>query len=72
VCLRLLQIIAGKCGCNIVADSNCRQDVVCCIVADVDECVTSPCPTAASCLNVPGSFYCQCAAGTASPLCDGE
>jgi hypothetical protein len=64
-------IIADKCE-KTLFHIKIFDKLMCCTVADVDECVTSPCPTAATCLNVPGSFYCQCASGATSPLCDGE
>ena len=32
-------------------------------LTDIDECVSSPCNTNASCTNTPGSFVCICATG---------
>ena len=35
----------------------------CSILADVDECLTSPCDTNANCTNAVGSYTCQCQDG---------
>lgn len=30
---------------------------------EVDECLSGPCPTGASCLDLPGAFFCLCPSG---------
>lgn len=37
---------------------------------DVNECDNNPCENGASCVNSPGGYSCQCAAGWAGAECD--
>uniref|UniRef100_A0A8C2LT12 Neurogenic locus notch homolog protein 4 n=1 Tax=Cricetulus griseus TaxID=10029 RepID=A0A8C2LT12_CRIGR len=37
---------------------------------EVDECLSDPCPTGASCLDLPGAFFCLCRPGFTGQLCD--
>ena len=38
---------------------------------DVDECATSPCENAGSCVNDKGGYHCMCALGFEGSNCDG-
>ena len=37
---------------------------------DEDECILSPCFHGGLCVNLPGSYKCNCTAGWQGPLCD--
>uniref|UniRef100_A0A8C2VC98 Neurogenic locus notch homolog protein 4 n=1 Tax=Chinchilla lanigera TaxID=34839 RepID=A0A8C2VC98_CHILA len=37
---------------------------------EVDECLSGPCPTGATCLDLPGAFSCLCPSGLTGPLCE--
>lgn len=39
-------------------------------ITDVDECLTEPCVNDGMCLNILGSYVCQCKEGFSGPRCE--
>lgn len=40
------------------------------LITDIDECLASPCQNLAICLNLPGSYQCQCPPGFTGTNCE--
>lgn len=41
----------------------------CACLPDIDECTTNPCSNGARCVNIDGSYVCNCPSGWTASLC---
>ena len=57
-------------GTLLHSDYSCKLNDLICFLADINECTNSPCQNGATCVNLQGSYRCDCKSGYNGNKCE--